>query len=679
MLSILTALAVLAGATPDTLIVPVPEVVVTGSRVAEPLARTPAAITVVPGSAFESTRSISLKDALSGVPGVFVQSRSGAQDVRITIRGYGARGNGERSNAGNTRGIRVLSDGIPITEPDGRTSLDLADLASIDRIEVLRSNVSSLYGNASGGVVNLRTNLDFERPYLSYGQRVGEFGFHREQGATGFAIGSARGLAVISNTTFEGWRDHSSSTTAQARVRLNVPIEPRTRLGVLLDAVSDLNRFPGALTAAQLDSAPQQANPRFVSRDERRRNRVGRLGLTLDRVWSDASALTLATFVEPKVLQRSERNRFRDFTRVHFGGSAVWSGVAQPTPTLEMRTRVGADEATQDGAILFYNVAAGGTRSDVLFANKREGANSAGAFVEEELTWNDRWSARVALRYDNLLYISEDFINPVLDASKRFTKVTPKGSVSWHNDRHTIFAALGGGVEAPAFNEIDPPPPFDTLTSLNPFLEAVESTTYELGARGSAQAPGGTTLRYDAAVYQIDVRNDLVPFNGGAYFLTSGKSRRRGFELGLDWLPVPAVTIGGALTLSDNTYLEYPGDLGDFANREIAGLPKTIASAHAGWMSPWGIGADVGVESIGKYFADDANSAGGEVDAVTLVSATARWKKAFGEHSLSAFVTGTNLTDENYVASVFINGINGEFFEPGLPRSVSAGAQLTWR
>ena len=56
-----------------------------------------------------------------------------------------------------------------------------------------------------------------------------------------------------------------------------------------------------------------------------------------------------------------------------------------------------------------------------------------------------------------------------------------------------------------------------------------------------------------------------------------------------------------------------------------------------------------------------------------------RWKRDFGAHSLSAFVTGTNLTDEAYVASVFINGINGEYFEPGLPRSVSAGAQLIWR
>ena len=44
------------------------------------------------------------------------------------------------------RGIRVLTDGIPVTEPDGRTSLDLVDLGGTDRIEVVRSNASSLFG-----------------------------------------------------------------------------------------------------------------------------------------------------------------------------------------------------------------------------------------------------------------------------------------------------------------------------------------------------------------------------------------------------------------------------------------------------------------------------------------------------------------------------------------------------
>src|SRR5262245_52904934 len=148
------SLLVAAAASPETLVVPQPPVLVTGTRTSETVLQAPAAITVVDRRSFQDTRGISLLDALHGVPGAFVQSRGGAQDVRITIRGFGARGNGERSNTGNIRGIRVLLDGLPLTEPDGRTSLDFVDLGNAKSVEVARSNASALYGNASGGVVN---------------------------------------------------------------------------------------------------------------------------------------------------------------------------------------------------------------------------------------------------------------------------------------------------------------------------------------------------------------------------------------------------------------------------------------------------------------------------------------------------------------------------------------------
>src|SRR5262245_52908792 len=85
----------------DTLVLPMPPVVVPATRTPESAQKTPAAITVVNQSRFRDTRSLSLQDPLTFVPGVFVQSRSGGQDVRVTIRGFGARGNGERSNTGN--------------------------------------------------------------------------------------------------------------------------------------------------------------------------------------------------------------------------------------------------------------------------------------------------------------------------------------------------------------------------------------------------------------------------------------------------------------------------------------------------------------------------------------------------------------------------------------------------
>ena len=84
-----------------------------------------------------------IMEALSRVPGVVAQSRYGTSDIRLMIRGFGARGAGDRSNSGTTRGVRVLIDGFPETEPDGRTSLDQLDLAAAEGIEVIRSNASS--------------------------------------------------------------------------------------------------------------------------------------------------------------------------------------------------------------------------------------------------------------------------------------------------------------------------------------------------------------------------------------------------------------------------------------------------------------------------------------------------------------------------------------------------------
>ena len=675
--SLLTA-AVLAAntSTPDTLIIPLKEVIVTGTRVRESALRAPASISVVDRKSFANGRDLSLSDALGGIPGVFVQSRSGAQDVRITIRGYGARGNGDRSNAGNIRGIRVMTDGIPVSEPDGRTSLDLVDLGATDRIEISRSNASVLYGNASGGVVNLLTDLSFEKPFVRYEQRAGSFGFHREQGVLGFAAGRGRGTLSLGNSTFEGWRQHSQSSATLGHLRFASPLGEASKLTLISDMVSTLNRFPGALTVAEVAANPEQANPTYVSRDERRWNRVGRVAATLDHTPGEGQDLAISLWAEPKVLQRSERNRFRDFNRIHTGGNVVYSKEYSLSDGVIARSTVGGDEAFQDGSILFYNVTANGGRGTTVIANKREGANSAGGFVQQGITWNDRWSAQVAARYDNLWYISQDRVTPNLNATKRFTRVTPKGSISYRLPEHTIFVSVGGGVEAPAFNEIDPGPPYDATTSLNPLLDAMHSTTFELGARGVLGSAFGP-WRYDAALYQIDTNNEIVPQNGGAFFYTAGKSQRRGAELTLDWQPLTALTLRGTGSFSTNEYKEYVNELGDFSGKDMPGLPKAFFASSVRAKLPQGFSAEVGVTGSSAYFADDANTA--KTIAYGLVNATLDWAHELPRGSVRAFISGNNLLDKEHTASMFINGLAGRYYEPGLPLNVSGGVTLNWR
>jgi len=673
MLPVLTLSLVMAAAPVDSVVMRLPATIVTGTRLPIGGLEAPLAYSVVDRRSFAGTRMISLADALGGIPGLFVQSRGGAQDVRITIRGFGARGNGERSNAGNMRGIRVMTDGIPVSDPDGRTSLDLVDLGNADRIEVSRSNASALYGNASGGVIHLMSRLDFDRPFVRYDQRAGAFGFHREQGTVGFAMGRARGTFSLGTTAFEGWREHSQSDATLGALRIAAPVSDGGRLVLLADGASTLNRFPGALTEAEWRADPEQADPAFVQRDERRFNRILRLASTFDQTIGPRQNLTLSAWAEPRKLQRSERDRFRDFNRYFVGGSGTWSLAWSTDPEFGARTSVGFDESFLDGAILFYNQV-NGARGTTLRANKREGANSAGGFVQQEFSWHDHWVVQGALRYDNLWYISEDFITPSLTASKRFTRVTPKATLSRRWDHHTVFVGMGGGVEAPAFNEIDPPPQFAN-TSFNPLLEAMHSRTWEAGMRGNLQNGLGE-WRYDLETYWIDVGNDIVSQGGGAFFYTAGQSRRRGIESELVWQPRSSVTLRGAGTFSNNEYVEYLSDWVDLGGKEMPGLPSTAFSGGAALSLPGGFRLDTSVEGASRYFADDRNSANAATFGYGVWNAGLSWNGPLAGGSVAAFVSGTNLLDKEYISSVFINGINGRYYEAGLPRSVNVGLTL---
>src|SRR5215213_1937327 len=109
---------------------------------------------IVPDSGRPSLRHVSFDEMLLAVPGVTVANRNNpTQDPRISIRGFGAR------SAFGVRGVRVVRDGIPLTLPDGQTPIDYLDLESVGSIEVIRGSAGALYGNSSGGVIDLRTEV----------------------------------------------------------------------------------------------------------------------------------------------------------------------------------------------------------------------------------------------------------------------------------------------------------------------------------------------------------------------------------------------------------------------------------------------------------------------------------------------------------------------------------------
>jgi iron complex outermembrane receptor protein len=678
------------------------EVVVSAIRDEENLLEIPLAVTVVPRMVLQTQRGYGIDGVLTLVPGVIGQSRSGGTDARIQIRGFGARGAGQRSNAGTSRGIRFYTDGIPETEPDGRTSFDLINTFHASSIEVVRSNASTLWGNASGGIVSVSTVPKEQTAFVDVGTTVGSFGLLRQSLLANSLLGNGQIYASITNTAFDGWREQSRGS--QVLGTLGVVTRPSESTTVKLFVTGGRNQFhiPGPLTRDQFISDPQQAQrdtlvykPSFVQRDERRDNALVRIGTTIEHEFSSSVGVSAMGFVQTKKLARSERNTWRDFDRYHVGGNAVLHASQQLSPTTYNKILVGTDLQVQDGSILFYNLdptTAG--RGTTLRQNKREGASNVGAFVQDEVMLG-ALSIVAGLRYDAVQYANQDFIDPAADTSVTFSRVIPKLGVNYRiGSDVSVYASLGGGIEVPAGNETDPPAFIGATVptrAINPLLSPIISTTYELGVKGNISS----NVVFDAAAYMIDITNDIAPYNSGAFFTTVGASRRIGAELGATIQAATGLTIALSGSLMSTTFLDYTIDSGyisqqlsgrttSYAGNEQSGIPRASATVrlrydvpeHDGWF------AEIESRTLSSYYADDANTI--VVDGWSVLSAAAGIRIGVLPQHLSIDIIGRadNVFNTSYMASAWINpdvtrgGV--PFIEPGLPRNMFATVNLRY-
>ncbi|HEY8165404.1 MAG TPA: TonB-dependent receptor plug domain-containing protein, partial [Gemmatimonadaceae bacterium] len=166
----------------------------------------PFAVTAItPDSIRPGQRHIALDESLLIIPGLAAQSRNNpAQDPRLSIRGFGAR------SAFGVRGVRVLRDGMPLTLPDGQTPVDYLSLESVGRVDVIRGAASALYGNASGGVIDLRTSAPSQAPIGGeLHQTFGSDDMLRTSIIAGGRQGSIRYQGDIAHFRTDGFRVHA--------------------------------------------------------------------------------------------------------------------------------------------------------------------------------------------------------------------------------------------------------------------------------------------------------------------------------------------------------------------------------------------------------------------------------------------------------------------------------------
>jgi outer membrane receptor for ferrienterochelin and colicins len=160
------------------------EVVVTGTKTAEPQWEATVPTQVVPRERIEATASVSIETVLDEIPGLYVRRNEQFALGASTIRMQGA----------DPNKVAILIDGRRFRGGiDG--VIDLRDIATtnVERVEVIRGPAASLYGSdAMAGVVNIITRSGSATPHAAATTAAGSFARRLFTASHGYEVGPVR-------------------------------------------------------------------------------------------------------------------------------------------------------------------------------------------------------------------------------------------------------------------------------------------------------------------------------------------------------------------------------------------------------------------------------------------------------------------------------------------------------
>lgn len=651
---------------------------------------TPAAVSVIEGEDMRlATPRVNLSETLTSVPGLQVQNRQNyAQDLQISIRGFGSR------SAFGVRGIRLYVDGIPATMPDGQGQISNIDINSIQDVEVLRGPFSALYGNASGGVINVTTETGIEASsyYGSYGswryglKATGAMGDGTQPGDVDYTVSTTR-------FTTHGYRDHSGARKNLANAKLGVRLDDVSKLSLIFNSVDIKADDPGGLTESEWKADPQQA-PRAEQYNTRKTIKQTQAGLRYERQLSAQDDISVMAYAGER-----ETTQYQSIPLVAQLKPAQAGGVI----TLQRHYQGIDSRWTHRGELGVPVTFTGGLNYENMSEN-RKGYNNfrlnngppefghKGDLRRDErnLMWNvdpylqTQWqltqklSLDAGVRYSSVWFDSNDhYIAPGNgddsgDAS--YHHWLPAGSLKYAlTDAWNLYLAAGRGFETPTINELSYRA--DGQSGFNFDLKPSTNDTVEVGSKTRI---GNGLLT--AALFQTDTDDEIVvasSMGGRTTYKNAGKTRRQGAELALDQRFTGDWRVKASWTWLDATYRSNVCQGQNCDGNRMPGIARNMGFASLGFIPDEGWYAGTDVRYMGDIMANDENTA--KAPSYTVVGLNTGYKFNYSQLTVDIFGRVDNLFDKEYIGSVIVNESNGRYYEPAPGRNYGVGINLAWQ
>jgi iron complex outermembrane recepter protein len=668
-------------------------VTVTATRTEAAPFDVPASIDVIDGDRVHAAGrpEINLSESVGLVPGVMARDRQNyAQDLQLSIRGFGA-----RSTFG-VRGVRIYVDGIPATMPDGQGQLSHVDLASAARIEVLRGPFSVLYGNSSGGVLQVFTEPGGAPATITSSVAVGSDGLVRPGLC---ASGSTPGLRyALSGNRFStaGSREHSAASRDLGNARLDVKQGDDSTWTVVANALELRADDPLGLTRAQFDAAPRSVDATALQFNTRKTVRQDQLGVIHEHRLAGGDRLRLMVYGGQRDTEQFQAiPPAAQASALHPGGVI---GLARSYAGTDLRWTSNTELAGRPFEVVV------GLSYDRMREHRLGWQNFSGAALgvegalrrdEDNLVSNldpyaqavwkfaPRWSLTAGVRRSNVRFSSEDHYvagaNGNDSGAVSYAATLPAAAVLFEfSPQLHAYAAYGRGFETPTFNELAYRP--DGTPGLNFGLKPSYSGNVEIGVKGRAPSSQRLRAEWNAALFQTDTRDEIVTqtnSGGRSTFQNAGATRRRGAELGWTGRLATAWQLQLSQTWLDARYSDpfktcaatpctVPA-LSVPAGSRIPGTAQSVFAMEVAWRPEKGWQGGAELRRSSRVYVNDTNT--DSAPAFATLALHAGYVFDVRDWTLSATARVDNVLDKRYAGSVIVNEGNGRYFEPATGRA----------
>lgn len=606
------------------------------------------------------TSKSSFSDFTNSIPGLYTSSSNNfSQDLRISIRGFGAR------SAFGIRGIKLIVDGIPETTPDGQSQLDNLPLGLISNVEIIRGPSSILYGNSSGGVININTLSDNSEPYFRSSAIFGAYQYQSIQRTRVFDWNNSSLVVHYDKRRSNGYRDFSGYKSSILNLKYLREFDEKNKIVWQINYTdSPYAKDAGGLKLSEVENDRRQSRKNNFDYDTYEKVKHIKTGFSWRHLSDDNSSIDSYFFYQ--------KRDFNSKLPFNYGGIIFlerdYYGVGtkytkQYFSDNKSRTiTLGIDYSNQqDDRKRFKNNL--GEKGENTF-DQIEKFKSTGVYIINQTSYTSGLLFRYGVRYD------ENRIGTDSEAFISLNKLNPSLGVSYSISKSdNIYFSAGTSFETPTLNELSNNP---SGNGLNKNLDPSSSVNYEVGWRKTT-----SNLMFEAIAYLINTDNEILPyeleqFPGKNFYQNVGSTRRYGIELSSQLL-FSSGKLNLSYTNAKNTFNDFLLDGKDLKGLSLPGIPNQILDVELIFNLSKRSSLLVNSRLIGELFADNLNET--QVSSYNLLNITYS-KQIFNNSEI--YLGVNNLLDVNYFDNIRINAFGKRYYEPAPKRNIHFGLNLSF-